>query len=64
MRLKAKDYNELAICLKFLYGEQLNHFKIDIVESDNGKLNYEVLVPVDEKTFCIFKKKYEILVSK
>ena len=57
----AKNPKQLDICLKLLYAEHIA-FKVNVQESNKGKIEYAIYAEVDEQKGRL-QEKYRILIS-
>ena len=60
--LLAKTPKQLGICLKLLYSENVE-FKVGIRENKKLKIEYPIIVDVDQKKFDELKVTYMMLIS-
>lgn len=62
--LLAKTDRQLGTCLRMLYAEGL-HGPLEVYTAKNpkGKIEYRVILPVDDATFETLQNRYETLLS-
>ena len=58
----AKNTSQLGLCLKLLYSENVD-FTVTVRENEKLKIEYSVIVDVDQKKFEKLKVSYRILIS-
>ena len=60
-KLIAKSAASIDKCLRLLHAKKID-FKVEVCESDKGKVYYSVGVDLPEDEFESVKKEYELLV--
>ena len=61
--LLAKSDRQLGMCLRMLYGEGMSHLDLHSEINDKGKMEFHVLLPVDDETFEHFQKRFETMIG-
>ena len=60
--LLAKSDRQLGMCLRMLYDEGMSKLDLHSEISDKGKMEFHVLLPVDDETFERLQKRFETMV--
>lgn len=60
--LLAKSDRQLGMCLRMLYDEGMPHLDLHLEINDKGKMEFHVLLPVDDETFERLQKRFETMV--
>lgn len=58
----AKSDHQLGMCLRMLYSEGMPHLDLHSEINDRGKMEFHVLIPVDDETFERLQKRFETMV--
>ena len=58
----AKNATQLDKCLKFLFSKQVE-FKVEVLETEKGKINYSVSVDVEDDVYNELNEMYQILIK-
>ena len=59
--LLAKSDRQLGMCLRMLYDEGMPSLDLHSEINDNGKMEFHVLLPVDDETFERLRKRFETM---
>lgn len=59
--LLAKSDRQLGMCLRMLYDEGMPHLDLHSEINDKGKMEFHVLLPVDDETFERLQKRFETM---
>ena len=59
--LLAKSDRQLGMCLRMLYNEGMPRLNIHSEVNDKGKMEFHVLLPVDDETFERLQKRFETM---
>ena len=59
--LLAKSDRQLGMCLRMLYDEGMPRLDLHSEINDKGKMEYHVLLPVDDETFERLQKRFETM---
>lgn len=59
--LLAKSDRQLGMCLRMLYDEGLPKLDLHSEINDKGKMEFHVLLPVDDETFERLRKRFETM---
>ena len=59
--LLAKSDRQLGMCLRMLYDEGMPKLDIHSEINDKGKMEFHVLLPVDDETFERLRKRFETM---
>lgn len=59
--LLAKSDRQLGMCLRMLYDEGMSKLDLHSEISDKGKMEFHVLLPVDDETFERLQKRFETM---
>ena len=57
--LLAKSDRQLGMCLRMLYDEGMPKLDLHSEINDKGKMEFHVLLPVDDETFERLQKRFE-----
>ena len=60
--LLAKSDRQLGMCLRMVYDEGMSKLDLHSEISDKGKMEFHVLLPVDDETFERLQKRFETMV--
>ena len=60
--LLAKSDRQLGMCLRMLYDEGMSKLDLHSEISDKGKMEFHVLLPVENETFERLQKRFETMV--
>ena len=60
--LLAKSDRQLGMCLRMLYDEGMPKLDLHSEINDKGKMEFHVLLPVDDETFERLQKRFEAMV--
>ena len=60
--LLAKSDCQLGMCLRMLYSEGTPRLDLHSEINDKGKMEFHVLLPVDDETFERLRKRFETMV--
>ena len=60
--LLAKSDHQLGMCLRMLYAEGLSSLDIHSEINQKGKMEFHVLLPVDDETFERLQERFENLI--
>lgn len=60
--LLAKSDRQLGMCLRMLYDEGMPRLDLHSEINDKGKMEFRVLLPVDDETFERLQKRFETMV--
>ena len=60
--LLAKSDRQLGMCLRMLYDEGMPKLDVHSEINDKGKMEFHVLLPVDDETFERLQKRFETMV--
>ncbi|PDX80797.1 hypothetical protein [Faecalibacterium prausnitzii] len=60
--LLAKSDRQLGMCLRMLYDEGMPRLDLHLEINDKGKMEFHVLLPVDDETFERLQKRFETMV--
>lgn len=60
--LLAKSDRQLGMCLRMLYDEGMPKLDLHSEINDKGKMEFHVLLPVDDETFERLRKRFETMV--
>lgn len=61
--LLAKSDRQLGMCLRMLYNEGLSSLDLHSEINAKGKMEFHVLLPVDDETFERLKKRFETMIG-
>lgn len=59
--LLAKSDRQLGMCLRMLYDEGMPKLDLHSEINDKGKMEFHVLLPVDDETFERLQKRFETM---
>lgn len=59
--LLAKSDRQLGMCLRMLYDEGMPKLDLHSEINDKGKMEFHVLLPVDDETFERLRKQFETM---
>lgn len=59
--LLAKSNRQLGMCLRMLYDEGMPKLDLHSEINDKGKMEFHVLLPVDDETFERLQKRFETM---
>lgn len=59
--LLAKSDRQLGMCLRMLHGEGMPRLDLRSEINDKGKMEFHVLLPVDDETFERLHKRFETM---
>ena len=59
--LLAKSDRQLGMCLRMLYDEGMPRLDLHSEINDKGKMEFHVLLPVDDETFERLQKRFETM---
>ena len=59
--LVAKSDRQLGMCLRMLYDEGMPKLDLHSEINDKGKMEFHVLLPVDDETFERLQKRFETM---
>lgn len=59
--LLAKSDRQLGMCLRMLYDEGMPRLDLHSEINDKGKMEYHVLLPVDDETFERLQMRFETM---
>ena len=59
--LLAKSDRQLGMCLRMLYDEGMPKLDLHSEINDKGKMEFHVLLPVDDDTFERLQKRFETM---
>ena len=59
--LLAKSDRQLGMCLRMLYDEGMPRLDLHLEINDKGKMEFHVLLPVDDETFERLQKRFETM---
>ena len=60
--LLAKSDRQLGMCLRMLYDEGMPRLDLHSEINDKGKMEFHLLLPVDDETFERLQKRFETMV--
>mgnify|MGYP004536525643 FL=1 len=60
--LLAKSDRQLGMCLRMLYDEGMPKLDLHSEINDKGKMEFHVLLPVNDETFERLQKRFETMV--
>lgn len=58
----ATNDKQLGICLRMLFAEDLRGY-VDVVMTKKNKIEFHIGIDVNDVTFEMLRKRYEILIS-
>ena len=61
--LLAKSDRQLGMCLWMLYSEGMPRLDLHSEINDKGKMEFHVLLPVDDETFERLQKRFETMIG-
>lgn len=61
--LLAKSDRQLGMCLRMLYSEGMPRLDLHSEINDKGKMEFHVLLPVDDETFERLQKRFETMIG-
>lgn len=62
--LLAKSDHQLGVCLRMLYAEGLyGPLKVHSEKNAKGKMEFHVILPVDDAQFEVLQRRYQTLIG-
>ena len=62
-KLVAKSDRQLGMCLRMLYNEGMPSLDLHSEINAKGKMEFHVLLPVDDETFERLQKRFETMIG-
>lgn len=62
-KLVAKSDRQLGMCLRMLYNEGMSSLNLHSEINAKGKMEFHVLLPVDDETFERLQKRFETMIG-